>query len=41
MSGTILAWAFYIVLFAAAGFVGVKLQQIYNERGKQFFSYEL
>lgn len=32
--GTYLAWAFYIALFAAAGVVGVKLQQIYNERGK-------
>jgi len=34
MSGTVLAWVFYILLFAAAGFVGIKLQSIYNERGK-------
>jgi hypothetical protein len=32
--GTYLAWAFYIALFAASGYVGVKLQNIYNERGK-------
>lgn len=32
--GTYLAWAFYIALFAAAGVVGIKLQKIYNERGK-------
>ncbi len=32
--GTYLAWAFYIALFAASGFVAVKLQNIYNERGK-------
>jgi hypothetical protein len=34
MSGTVLAWTFYILLFSAAGFVGMKLQNIYNERGK-------
>jgi hypothetical protein len=34
MSGTVLAWVFYILLFAASGFVGMKLQNIYNERGK-------
>jgi len=34
MSGTVLAWVFYILLFTAAGLVGMKLQNIYNERGK-------
>jgi|GEM_PF-6250185 len=34
MSGTVLAWIFYIFLFATATLVGLKLQSIYNERGK-------
>lgn len=34
MSGTVSAWVFYILLFTAAGLVGMKLQNIYKERGK-------
>jgi hypothetical protein len=34
MSGTVQTWIFFIALFIASGFVGVWLQNIYNERGK-------
>jgi hypothetical protein len=32
--GTEILWAFFIVLLAASYFVGVKLQNIYKQRGK-------
>ncbi|MBB6005637.1 hypothetical protein HNP25_004311 [Arcicella rosea] len=34
MSGTVLTWAFFIVLMGASAIVAIKLQNIYNERGK-------
>ncbi len=34
MSGTLLTWAFFIVLMGASTVVAIKLQKIYNERGK-------
>jgi hypothetical protein len=34
MSGTVLTWAFFIALMGASTVVAIKLQSIYNERGK-------
>jgi F0F1-type ATP synthase membrane subunit b/b' len=33
-NGTSILWAFFILLFTVSYFVGVKLQNIYKERGK-------
>ncbi len=34
MTGTIQLWVFFIVLLGLSYYVGVKLQDIYKERGK-------